>query len=246
MKKYLLSSYIALIGLLLQSLPTSAQNKIEIGLLGAPSFSTINTGGKSKFYKYIHPFNYGLRVNYQMRKLFFSTGILRLTQGTKFKVEITTTDIPEGGISFCDFFLRTKGIILPINCDYIILKTDGILVFAGLGLYNGYIYSQQQENTSIPEDYKQDPNLLTSTPIKRFNDIEIVNKYYCAFNMDIGLKIKLNKHFSFNFRPNFVYQLRKQLPTDKYAWTARLMSFSLDMGFYYSFKEKSKYSKKKL
>jgi hypothetical protein len=238
MKKYLLISYIALAWLLLKNSPTSAQNKIEIGLLGIPSFSTINTGGNTKFYKYIHPLNYGLRVNYQMRKLCFSSGILRLIQGTKFRTEITTTDIPEGGIGSFDFFLRAKGIILPINCDYIILKTDGISVFAGLGLYNGYIYSQQQENTSIPKDYKQDPNLLTSTPIKRFNDIEIVNKYYCGINMDIGLKVKLNKHFSFDFRPNFVYQLRKQLPADKYVWTNRLMSFSLDIGFYYSFKEK--------
>ncbi len=220
MKKYLLISYIALTGLFFQSPSILAQNKIEIGLLGMPSFSTINTGGNTKFYKYIHPFNYGLRVNYRMRKLYFSTGILHLTQGTKFRTEITTTDNPEGGIGSFDIFLRAKGIIFPINCDYIILKTDGILLYAGLGLYNGYIYSQQQ------------------VTVLGFSDIEIVNKYYCGFNMDIGLKVKLREHFSLDFRPNFVYQLRKNLPTDKYVWTNRLMSFSLDIGFYYSFKEK--------
>jgi len=68
MKKYLFTSYIALIGLLLQSSPTSAQSKIEIGLLGTPSLSTINTGGKTKYYKYIYPLNYGLRVNYLIKK----------------------------------------------------------------------------------------------------------------------------------------------------------------------------------
>jgi hypothetical protein len=120
-----------------------------------------------------------------------------------------------------DIKLRTKGIILPINCDYTILKTNGMLLYAGLGIYNGYIYSQKQITLS------------------ETNDIDIVNKYYCGFNADIGFKVKLSEHFNLDFRPNFIYQLRKELPSSKYLWTDRLMSFSLDIGLYYTFKEKS-------
>ena len=106
--------------------------------------------------------------------------------------------------------------------------------FCGAGIWVGYIYSQQQENTSIPDDYQPDTTIISTQPLTRFTDVDIVDDFYWGVNVGIGLKHYFTKKFSLKVRPNFLFQLRKELPSDTNAWTNRLMTFSIDIGFYYS------------
>ncbi len=206
---------------------------LDFGLLAIPSFSTINTEGHSVGFKYIYPFNFGVSVEYKLKKVLFSSGIIHFTQGAKFEVEITSPDHPEGGLGTFDVYWRAKGVMLPLNADYIFsVKKTGF--FCGAGIWVGYIYSQQQENTSIPDDYQPDTTVISTQPLTRFTDVDIVDDFYWGVNVGIGLKHYFTKKFSLKVRPNFLFQLRKELPSDTNAWTNRLMTFSIDIGFYYS------------
>lgn len=220
---------------------SKAQTRIDIGLTAIPSLSTFNSGGQFKYYKYIHPFNYGLNTTFNKGKFIFSSGILHLTQGTKLEVSLTTSTNPQGTEGFFDVFIRIKAIAIPINADYILISKNKTEIFAGLGLYSGYIYSQQQENTSIPENYQPPSNIIyAGGPPKRFTDLDIFDKYYFAGNAGIGVRRFLNDKWSFQFRPNFLFQIRENLPADKYAWTNRLMTFSFDVGLFYNIKAENK------
>jgi hypothetical protein len=92
------------------------------------------------------------------------------------------------------------------------------------------------ENTSIPENYQPDPFFTPHYPVSRFLDVDIFNEFYLGMNAGIGLKQTIFDKFSVQLRPNLLYQIRKKLkPVEKYAWTNRLMSYSLDVGVFYRF-----------
>lgn len=212
-----------------------AQKNFSLGLIAIPTLSTINTQGSHDDYQFIFPFNYGVRVISQKGKFIFSSGLLNLTQGTKFKVLKTSASNPQGNGEYYDIIIRTKTIALPVNADYIFKSKNKREFFGGIGLFAGYMYSQREVNTSVPKDYKPDSTIISAYPIQRFWDLEIFDDYYFGINAGLGVRQFLNDKLSFHFRPNFLFQLRKKLPPDKYAWTNRLMSFSLDIGLFYRF-----------
>ena len=136
---------------------------------------------------------------------------------------------------------RIKAITIPINVDYILISKNKTEVFAGLGLYSGHIYSQQQENTSIPQNYLPPSNVIyNGGPPTRFTDVNIFDKYYFAGNADIAIRHFFNEYWGFQFRPNFSFQIREKLPANKYAWTNRLMTFSFDIGLFFNLNSKTK------
>lgn len=218
----------------------TAQTRIDFGLAAIPTLSTMNTGGKAEHFNYILPFNYGLRTIFKKEKFAFSTGIIHLTQGAKFEALTTTASNPEGTGEYFDVFIRAKAVTVPLNVDYILKPNDKTEIFGGLGLYAGYIYSQQQENTSTPKDYQPDSTIISDYPLERFTNLDIFSDYYFAINIGLGLRQLLNDKLSLQIRPKFLFQLRQKLPADQYAWTNRLMSFSLDIGLFFSFRTVAK------
>lgn len=215
-----------------------------MGLTAIPSLSTFNTSGQFKYYKYIYSLNFGIRASFKKQKFIFSTGILHLTQGTKFDVLQTTSSNPQGTGESFDVFLRIKAITIPINVDYIFISKNKLEVFAGLGLYSGYIYSQQQENTSIPKNYQSPSNIISAGGLPtRFTDLDIFDKYYFAGNAGIGVRHIFNEKWCFQFRPNFLFQIRENLLADKYAGTNRLMTFLFDAGLFFSIKTETQKEK---
>lgn len=233
-KKMNLKLTLTILTLIFISKIVFTQSRYDYGLAAVPTYSTINTEGHVDGYKYISPLNYGIYIAYKKKKILISSGILKITQGTKFETEITTVDQPEGGTGTYDLFIRVKGIIIPLNFNYV-LTSNNTEISGGVGIYSGYIFSQQLENTSIPKDYQPPDNIVYfGDPPKRFVDLDWFDKYYLGINIGFGLQQYFCKKMSFIIRPNFLFQLRKELPRDEYVWTNRLMSFSLDVGLCYS------------
>ena len=218
-----------------------SQSRIDFCLIAIPSFSTINTEGHSVGYKYIIPINYGLSVFYNKNKIIITTGISHITQGTKLKVESTTVNNPEAGIGNFDVFIRAKTIAIPVVINYLIISKNKTEFFGGLGIYAGYIYSQQEENTSIPQNYQPPGNIIYAggSP-KRFLNINIFDEIYYGVNVGVGLRQFLSKRISLQVRPNFLFQLRKELLHDTDKWTNRLMTYSFDIGISFSIGKTSK------
>ena len=219
----------------------TARTRFDIDFDAIPSLSTFNTAGKFEDYKYIYPLNYGIRISFKKQKLIFSAGILHLTQGTKLAVLGTSSNNPQGAEYYFYVFFRIKAIAIPINVDYILISKNKTEVFAGLGLYSGYIYSQQQENTSIPKNYLPPSNVIYAGGAPtRFTDVNIFDKYYFAENVDIAIRHFFNKYWGFQFRPSFLFQIKGNLPSNKYAWTNRLMTFSFDTGLFFNLNSQTK------
>ncbi|OFX51837.1 MAG: hypothetical protein A2046_00740 [Bacteroidetes bacterium GWA2_30_7] len=237
MKKKLAYLILKLLLILIIAFP---QSRLDFGLNVIPALSTINTEGHDIGFEFLKPINYGISVAYKKKKMLISTGILKITQGSKFQVEITTNELPEGGIGTYDNFIRIKSLIIPLNISYVLTsKNTG---FTGsIGIYSGYVYKQQLENTSISKDNQPPSNIIyLNGPPKRFNDIDMFEKLYFGANIGIGLQQFISKKMSYIIRPNFLFQLRKELPREQYPWTYRLMSLSIDIGFYYSIGKETK------
>lgn len=210
------------ISLLLACISISGQNKWDAGILLSPSISQIDRESFTKYYDEIFPFNEGIRVNYQYHKFYFSSGLLHLTFGEKWSDEISTTDQPEGGLAYYTQKIKIRGYFLPLNVNYIVVDKKKIQLYAGVGLYTGYIYSQ-----------KFYPGFREPIPMK------IVDTLYVGVNAGLGIKYRLSNRFSILFNPNFLYQLRKEIPhEDMLAYTPRLWLVSFDLGIYYQFGKK--------
>lgn len=213
----------------------NAQTKMDAGIVFIPSITNIHANHDLEQYKSLFAMNYGLKASLVKEKFAFSTGLLHYTQGAQFQVEQSTVNIPEGTGEFFDVFIRIKAIMIPLSVDYLIKISEQTQLFAGLGLYTGYIYSQQMENTSIPENYQPDPFFTPHYPVQRFIDLDFFDDIYLGINAGLGVKYLISQKFNFQIRPNLLYQIRKKQPEEKYAWTNRLISYSIDVSIFYSF-----------
>jgi len=145
-------------------------------------------------YGYIKPLNYGVSVSYSVNNLLLSTGISHITQGVKYRdIEVAAEDLPEGGIGKYDMFLRVRGLMVPINIDYL-YTLNKISLIGGVGLYSGYIYHEQFENTSVSENDEE-----------RFVNTQYFKKIYWGINIGLGLKYFINDKLHMQLRPNFLY-----------------------------------------
>ncbi len=214
--------------------PLYSQPAFKVGLIGSPSVSNLH--GRPDWNKTdnISSVNFGLKAYLSTGRWAFSTGILHLTQGASFEYEETSTANPEGTGEKFDVYFRARGITIPIGVDYIFWKNENTQLFGGAGIYLGDLYKQEEENTSIPEDFKPDP-LVTYPygPPSRFRESKWFDDFYAGANVGLGLNQKLSDRMSVQFRPNFLYQLRKSKSAEQAAWTNRLMSFALDVGVFY-------------
>jgi hypothetical protein len=209
----------------------------EIGALISPSASNAHTGTSMASPQYIFPFNYGIKISHTHKRFVFSTGLLHLTQGMKYEIEARNENNVRTGENF-DLITRAKAITIPINIDFNFISTSKTNVFAGVGLYTGYIYSQQQENTGFPKYWAPDPNITYPDPPQRFVDVQTFDPLYFGINAGVGIKQQLTDKLSLQARPNFLFQLREELPEASFAWTNRLMTFSLDVGVFYTLRGK--------
>ncbi len=205
----------------------------EIGALISPSASNAHTGTSIASPQYIYPVNYGIKISHTHKRFVFSTGLLHLTQGMKYEIEARNENNLRTGENF-DLITRAKTITIPVNVDFNFISTSKTTVFAGVGFYTGYIYSQQQENTGFPKYWAPDPNITYPDPPQRFVDVQTFDVMYFGLNGGVGIKQQLTDKLSLQARPNFLFQLREELPEASFAWTNRLMTFSLDVGILYT------------
>jgi len=216
----------------------SVNAQFEVGLTGIPSISTFHAKGQDLSETYIYPLNYGLSVNYHLDRFMFSSGVLHFTQGRKFELEETSTNNPEGTGEFYDVYFRARSLMVPLLAHYKFIQGSNSSLFGGIGIYTGYIYSQEQENTSIPEDWQPDPSVNYSYPVGRFTEQDIFSDLYFGLNIGIGWNQKISDNLSLQLRPNFLYQLREEQPKSTNAWTNRMMTWALDFGIYYRLEKK--------
>lgn len=210
--------------------------QFELGLVSSPSISTISsTNEKFKDQdfsnSYTYPLNFGLRANYKFDRFILSTGILHLTQGRKYEIEKTSPIQPEGTGDYYDVFIRARKLVIPINLDFMFLKTSKSIFFGGFGLYIGHIYSQELENTVFPKDWKSNPDITYREPVGRYHSVRMFEDFYAGFNFGLGWRYEITDSLYFQLRPNLLYMLENPAPYS--LDDNRLLSFNLDIGVFY-------------
>lgn len=219
-------------------LATIAKAQLEVGLTGIPSLSTFHVKNQDLSGTYIYPLSFGVSVNYDVNKFRFSSGLLHYTQGKKFVFAEASENNPGGTGENFDVFFRAKSIMLPLLAHYKFIQKPKSALFGGIGIYTGYIYSQEQEDTSIPEDWKPDPSVNYPFPVGRFTEQDLFDDFYIGVNIGIGWSQELSDKFSLQLRPNFLYQLQEEQPHSTNAGTNRMMTWALDFGIYYRLEKK--------
>ena len=129
--------------------------------------------------------------------------------------------------------------MVPLNAEYIFVSNKKIEFSGGLGLYLGYIYSQQLENPLA----KDQSGGIILPPFERFTDINMFDDFYVGANAGVSLRIFFNKKLSLFIRPGYLYQLRGKSENDDLVGTNRLGTISFEIGLFYSFGTKSKKEK---
>lgn len=201
----------------------SVKAQFDFGLTGIPSLSRFHIEDQDLSDTYIYPVSYGLSVNYHHNRFMFSSGILHMTQGRKFKFEETTVNNPEGTGEYYDVYFRARSIMVPLLANYKFIESSKSTFFAGTGLYTGYIYSEEWEDHSV---------------LGELTEQDVFNEFYIGLNIGIGLNQQISDNLSLQIRPNFLYQLREKQPESTNAWTNRMMTWALDVGIYYRLEKK--------
>ncbi len=225
----------SLISSLLVILSISLKAQLDLGITGMPTASAFHYENINPQKNSIYPVNFGLNVNYNYHKFTFSTGVLHLTQGVRFDLDNASEENRNGSETY-DLFDRNRSVVLPLLVNYNILQGESYSFFAGTGLYMGYMYSQEQENTAYPEDWQPDPTKTYPLSVGRFVENEIFDPFFVGINFGIGWTQKLTEKLIFQLRPNFLYHLRETSANNPYG--IRLMTWSLDIGFYYRLEKK--------
>ena len=75
---------------------TSLKAQLDLGITGMPTASAFHYENLNPQKNSIYPVNFGLNVNYIYQRLIFSTGILHLTQGVRFDLDIASEENPNG------------------------------------------------------------------------------------------------------------------------------------------------------
>jgi hypothetical protein len=209
----------------------NSQN-ISIEVYGSPALSIIQTSYNFK-YHYLTSFNPGLKVGYRHNKLNYSIGLLHLTQGAKWPLEVTTASNPEGTGQYENYYLRAKSIIGSIQLDYFIFERNKIRLFGGGGLLFGKVYSQEME---MPDKSQNLSGVFVSSPYayQKYVPLAIVDELYIGVNFGVGFKYNVYKGFGTFLRPNIIYQIRNSKSAN--IKENRLVSYSLDIGISYNFK----------
>lgn len=213
-----------------------ADAQFELGLVGSPSISTIAvTDRKIKDQdfsdSYTFPISYGIRTNFKFQRFIFSTGILHLTQGRKYEVKKTSLTYPEGTGEYYDIYIRARTLVVPLNLDFMFLKTSNSIFLGGFGLYIGRTYSQELEETSFPKDWKAQPHIPPPHSLGRYREIMMFEDLYIGVNFGLAWRREITDHISFHLRPNFLYMLQDPAPYS--LDDNRLLSFNLDIGVFY-------------
>lgn len=190
-----------------------AQIKTSIGVMASPSLANISINSDRLSYDYTYLTSYGITADFSSGNWSLSTGITRLNQGMAMEIQVTTVDQPEGTGEVETVHLLTEIIAVPIIVNYQVYSSGKIDYFAGAGVEIGYLYKQQFWNKAI----------------------DLFKDGYYGFQLGIGLDYHLNDRFTLRARPNFLYQLRKDLPAEESALTPRLYAYQLDLGIAYTF-----------
>jgi hypothetical protein len=221
------------------SISLKAQTRYDIGLEFAPSMSKIYNKKISNYYQYIYPVNYGIRFAARHNHFIYSTGVMHITQGSMLFLDVSVD--PEGGTGKSTFYIRAKSIMIPFNAEYLMISNKKLEFSGGLGLYFGYIYSQQFEDPFAEE--RQNGGIITLYTPQRFRDINMFNDFYFGINAGISLRVFFNDYLSLLLRPNYLYQIRTKSEHNDLVGTNRLSSLSMEIGLFYSFGSNSRNSK---
>lgn len=211
----------------------AANAQLGLGASVSPSISTFHTGDQSLSGTYTYPVNFGVKVSYRHQRWFFTTGLLHVTQGSKYEFLKTSEDNPEGWGEFFDVFIRARALMLPLNANYILLERGRHSFMGGAGLYTGWVYSQKQEDTSEPEGAQRDPGVNYTYSQNWDGELDVFDKLYWGLNIGLAWRYELTDCFNLQLRPNFLYQLREDQPSSTNARTNRMMSYAVDVGFFY-------------
>lgn len=216
--------------ILVGELQLFSQSRMDFGIKASPSISNFNTKGETDIYERIFPFNYGIYSSYLINRFSISSGLLFVNQGANLKMVLFNNI--SGSTGSGTAYIRIRSLCFPLVTNYLFLLRDRFSLFAGGGIYISNIYSQQIE---YPWVDNSNPSIISRYPLSRFNDIEYFENVVYQLNIGVGVRKKIKENFNLVLRPNILYQLRKDLPKDKYAWTIRLSSIAIDMGLYYTF-----------
>lgn len=211
MKTRIILSSLAL--LLMQGL--SAQ--VEVGLTIAPSASTFHAKGQDYSSYYMYPVNFGVTIKKSWGAFNLSSGITHLTQGLKTEGERVTTAEPDGTGEFYTHYDKFRTVAIPLLIGYKVFDKKSTSVHGGFGLYTGYIYSQKSE---------QDGRTMN---LDWFDDL------YLGVNVGVTVRQQISDQLSIELRPNYLHQIRKDLPKSTNAWTLRMKTWALGIGVCYQF-----------
>lgn len=237
MRNYLLKFLFLIVSISIQDLKA----QIEVSLLSIPSVTNIYTPVAAQNFNSIGAFNFGFNIaSKKGNNINFNYGIIHSLQGAKHTVSGSNpTDPLSQAISSYSVYFRTKSLIAPFALNYTFFQPKeniNISVILGIGL--GYIYSQVEENTAIPEDYTS--NTVSPTPIQRFTNNAVFNKFYSGLNSGVEIK-KYYPSFFISAKPTFMYHLYSKIPGQEYyeSKSNKLLSYSIEIGIGKSFGSKS-------
>jgi len=146
--------------------------------------------------------------------IFVKGGLHLKSFGTKFDVEETTIQIPDGTGEFYEVNWNAKSVDIPINVGFYFLNTDKLRLGISMGGNNSFIISQSQKTKGIE------------------SDIEVYNDYVFQLNSNLEIGIKLTNKIILNIVP----VLQRQINSNFVEYKQR--GIGCQIGMSYNFKEK--------
>lgn len=212
-----------LISILFSLNALQAQSSISVGLYISPSISRILDNSIYRGYKYQSNVNFGATVAFEKKKWGFSSGIFHQKLGSKFEVEKSTTDIPEGTGENYDVNIYIRSIAVPLRLYYNFPLNSRLTVSPNVGITPGFIYSQTYE---VPE-------YTVLPPYEAINDLYMFNQIFVAAFAGISLKHALNDTWNIELMPGCSYQFGPQRPDFTTSSRPVLLAFSAELGVKY-------------
>ncbi len=200
---------------ILQSNLTIAQNSFEIeGNYSITSEKFIPTNNANDIFESKLYHSFGINGRMIFKSKFFVIGGLHLKRfGTKFDVEETTIQNPEGTGEFYEVNWNANSIDIPIKLGYYFISRDKFRFGIALGISNSFVIDQTQK--------------------ARGEDIEIETYEDYIFNLNSNLEIGYS--ISENFTVNLIPIWQRQINSNFGNYKQR--SYGCQIGISYKLKK---------
>jgi hypothetical protein len=211
--------------LLFGNIYSSKAQQVDLGVVTSAYLSDIHINYNFDIYKKIWTFNYGLVSQFHFKKLSFSNNICHLTHGAN--MPYSTSASPMGGIGTSTIYIRIKSYSLQLQTDYNFISKNTVKIFAGIGIYNSYVYYQKMYDP-LAKYSQPNPNIIHANLPPEFSELNLVNNFSFLASTSCGISKQFKSKTIITIRPGFLYQLRQNLPSATHGFTPRIYSYTFD------------------